>query len=55
VNEAEAETVRRIFRSDPALGSVRLLGDQLAREGVVGKAGRPLACGTLFRLPRNRN
>ncbi len=46
VNDAEAETVRMIFRRYVELGSVRLLADELAGIGVVSKrregaGGRP--------------
>jgi site-specific DNA recombinase len=65
VNEAEAETVRHIFRSYLAVGSVRLLQEQLAREGIRSKArpwivdqkmrgGRLLARGALYTLLQNR-
>ena len=37
VNEAEAETVRLIFRRYSELGSVRILGHELDRLGVVSK------------------
>ena len=52
VNEAEAETVRMIFRRYAELGSVRLLGHELDRLGVVSKrregAGGVLAGGNRF-------
>ena len=54
VNEAEAETVRHVFRSYLALGSVRLLQEQLASEGSVSKAGQPLSRGALYTLLGNR-
>jgi site-specific DNA recombinase len=67
INEAEAETVRKIYRSDLVLGSVRLLKEQLAIEGVRGKARRngadendmwgrrvPLARGAIYTLLQNR-
>ncbi|HEV7264491.1 MAG TPA: recombinase family protein [Falsiroseomonas sp.] len=53
-NEAEAATVRRIYAAYLALGSVRLLHEQLKAEGVVGKSGRPLGRGALFHLLQNR-
>ena len=52
VNDAEAETVRTIFRRYAELGSVRLLGHELDRLGVVNKrregAGGVLAGGNRF-------
>ena len=67
VNEAEAETVRYIFRRYLALGSVRLLKEQLAIEGVRSKVrqsmdaaddanigGVPLARGAIYTLLQNR-
>jgi DNA invertase Pin-like site-specific DNA recombinase len=54
VNEAEADAVRRVFRLYLALGSVRLLGEQLALDGVRSKAGQPLSRGALYTLLQNR-
>ncbi|HEV7268248.1 MAG TPA: recombinase family protein [Falsiroseomonas sp.] len=54
VDEAEAATVRRIYADYLALGSVRLLQERLAAEGVAGKAGRPLSRGALFHMLANR-
>ena len=64
VNEAEAETVRHIFRRYAELGSVWDLKDELDRDGIVGKVctdrfgrttgGRPLARGPLYRMLQNR-
>jgi site-specific DNA recombinase len=54
VDEAGAETVRRVFRLYVDLGSVRLLRERLARDGVRSKAGRPLSRGALYTLLRNR-
>lgn len=52
VNEVEAETVRMIFRRYAELGSVRALGHELDRLGVVSKrregAGGVLAGGNRF-------
>ena len=52
VNDAEAETVRMIFHRYAELGSVRLLGHELDRLGVVSKrregAGGVLAGGNRF-------
>ena len=39
MNEAEADTVRHVFRSYLALGSVRLLQEQLAVDGVREQGG----------------
>lgn len=52
VNPAEAETVRMIFRRYAALGSVRLLAEELSGLGIVSKrregAGGVLAGGNRF-------
>jgi hypothetical protein len=52
VNDAEAETVRMIFRRYVEIGSVRILADDLAGIGVVSKrregAGGALAGGNRF-------
>ncbi|MGD9668547.1 MAG: recombinase family protein [Hyphomicrobiaceae bacterium] len=63
VNEAEAETVRMIFRRYADLGSVRLLGHELDRLGVVSKrregaagvlaGGNRLSRGALYTLLQN--
>lgn len=63
VNEDEAETVRHIFRRYTELGSVRLLGLELLRGGIVSKhridrhgrpfGGKPLARGALYRMLQN--
>jgi len=37
INEAEAKTVREIFKLYLELGSVRLLKDELARRGIISK------------------
>jgi site-specific DNA recombinase len=37
INDAEAKTVREIFRLYLELGSVRLLKDELARRGIISK------------------
>ena len=62
--EAEAETVRHIFRRYAALGSVRLLQQELEFEGITGKrwtsaagrswGGRPIARGALYLILQNR-
>ncbi len=64
VNEPEAERVRHIFRRYAALGSVRLLGHELERDGIVSKSRRsatgepygakPLARGALYLMLQNR-
>ncbi len=64
VNEAEAETVRHIYRRYVALGSVRALQEELVRDGIVSKrrvsshgepkGGKPLVRGALYLLLQNR-
>src|SRR5215475_13963410 len=64
VNEAEAATVRHIYRRYAALGSVLALKEELDRDGVVSKArvdkygrrlgGKPLARGALYLMLQNR-
>ena len=64
VNEAEAETVRHIFRRYVALRSVRLLAEDLANSGITSKrwlstsgrqwGGQPLARGALYLMLQNR-
>jgi site-specific DNA recombinase len=64
VVENEAETVRHIFRRYAALGSVRLLRDELDAAGTRSKSwtsstgrhwgGRPLVRGALYRMLQNR-
>jgi hypothetical protein len=64
VNEAEAETVRHIYRRYAELGSVRTLKDELDRDGIVSKlrvdrykrqtGGKPLARGALYLMLQNR-
>ena len=63
VNEAEAATVRLIFQRYLKLRSVRLLKEELARDGVVSKArvsskgnqsgGLPFGRGALYELLAN--
>jgi DNA invertase Pin-like site-specific DNA recombinase len=63
VNEAEAETVRHIYRCYAELGSVRALKDELDRDGIVSKrrvdrygrqtGGKPLARGALYLMLQN--
>ena len=62
--EREAETVRHIFRRYAALGSARLLKQELEAEGIAGKrwtsvsgrrwGGRPIGRGALYLMLRNR-
>jgi DNA invertase Pin-like site-specific DNA recombinase len=64
VNEAEAATVRHIFRRYAALGSVRCLKAELAAEGIVSKlrvsqsgrrwGGKRLGRGALYLMLQNR-
>ncbi len=62
--EGEAETVRHIFRRYAALGSVRLLQQELEAHGIAGKSwtsasgrswgGKPLGRGALYLILQNR-
>ncbi len=62
--EREAETVRHIFGSYAALGSVRLLQQELEADGIAGKSwtsasgrrwgGKPIGRGALYLILRNR-
>ena len=64
VNEAEADTVRSIFRRYRELGSVRLLKERLDAEDVASKrrtapdgrpyGGKPLTRGALYHMLQNR-
>ncbi len=67
INNAEADTVRHIFRSYQRLGSVRLLAAQLAAEGIGNKVRtgklnghpapvghHPMSRGSLYLLLQNR-
>ncbi|MGB6909859.1 MAG: recombinase family protein [Methyloceanibacter sp.] len=59
VNEAEAETVRYIFRRYQELRSVRLLKEHLDAAGILSKrrhlhGGKPIARGALYLLLQNR-
>ena len=54
VNEAEAETVRRIFEKFTKTGSVTKLVRALRDEGVRGKRGRLIDKGYVYQLFRNR-
>ena len=63
VNEAEAETVRHIFERYLKLRSVRLLKEELTRDGIVSKVrvsrkgiesgGQPFGRGALYELLAN--
>jgi hypothetical protein len=64
VIESEAETVRHIFRRYAALGSVRLLQQELEAHGIRSKrwtstagrrwGGKPIVRGALYRMLQNR-
>jgi site-specific DNA recombinase len=64
VIESEADTVRHIFRRYAALGSVRLLKEELDAAGIRSKSwtssagrcwgGKPLARGALYLMLQNR-
>lgn len=64
VNDAEADTVRDIYRHYADLGSVRALKDKLDHHGIVSKVridkygrqtgGKPFARGALYRMLQNR-
>jgi site-specific DNA recombinase len=54
VNEAEAERVRSIFTRFLRIGSATELARALAREGVLGKRGKPIDKGVLYKLLNNR-
>ncbi|MCH9054199.1 MAG: recombinase family protein, partial [Proteobacteria bacterium] len=64
VDEAEAKTVRHIYRRYATLGSVWALKEELDRDGIVSKVrvdrygratgGNPLARGALYTMLRNR-
>ena len=64
IDQAEAKTVRHIFRRYAALGSVWALKEELDRDGIVSKVrvnrygratgGNPLARGALYTMLGNR-
>jgi site-specific DNA recombinase len=64
INAAEAETVCHIYRRYAELGSVRTLGEELDRNGIVSKrrtdrfgrpaGGKPFSRGALYLLLQNR-
>src|SRR5439155_5785342 len=61
---SEAETVRHMFRRYAALGSVRLVKEELEAHGITGKSwtsasgrswgGKPIGRGALYLLLQNR-
>lgn len=53
VNEREAEAVRDIFRLYAAGKSYSYIVDQMKKNGVVGKRGRPIGVNSLFEILRN--
>jgi len=54
INEAEAATVRMIFKRFVAIGSATKLAKALAAEGVRTKSGRPVDKGYIYRLLNSR-
>jgi len=54
INEAEAATVRMIFKRFVAIGSATKLAKELAAEGVHTKSGRPIDKGYIYRLLNSR-
>jgi DNA invertase Pin-like site-specific DNA recombinase len=54
VNEPEAELVRSIFERFVKIGSATKLAQALAAEGVVGKRGKPIDKGAIYKLLSNR-
>jgi DNA invertase Pin-like site-specific DNA recombinase len=54
INEAEAATVRMIFKRFVAIGSATKLAKELAAEGVRTKSGRPVDKGYIYRLLNSR-
>ena len=54
VNEAEAKTVRSIFRRFLTVGSATILARTLAAEGVTTKRGRAIDKGDLYKILNNR-
>jgi site-specific DNA recombinase len=54
VNEPEAEVVRSIFERFVTIGSATKLAQALAAEGVVGKRGKPIDKGAIYKLLNNR-
>jgi len=54
INEAEAATVRHMFRRFVELGSATLLTRELVAKGTLNKRGKPVDKGFLYKLFRNR-
>ncbi|MCA4917848.1 MAG: recombinase family protein [Roseomonas sp.] len=54
INEAEAATVRMIFKRFVAIGSATRLAKALVAEGVRTKSGRPVDKGYIYRLLNSR-
>jgi hypothetical protein len=54
IDEAEAETVRMIFKRFVQLGSATTLARTLVAEKVTGKRGRPIDKGLVYKLLNNR-
>jgi hypothetical protein len=54
VNEPEADLVRSIFERFARTGSATKLAQALAAEGVVGKRGKPIDKGAIYKLINNR-
>ena len=54
VNEAEAETVRMIFRRFMTVGSTSALARQLHAEGLLTKRGKPVSHGYVYKIVKNR-
>jgi site-specific DNA recombinase len=54
INEPEAELVRSVFERFVKMGSATKLAQVLAAEGVVGKRGKPIDKGVLYKLLNNR-
>jgi site-specific DNA recombinase len=54
INEPEAALVRSIFERFVKMGSATKLAQALASEGVVGKRGKPIDKGVLYKLLNNR-
>ncbi|MBF0339739.1 MAG: recombinase family protein [Magnetococcales bacterium] len=54
IDEAEAETVRTLFRRFIEIGSVTQMVKEMGEGGVVGKYGKPLDKGAVYRLLGHR-
>jgi DNA invertase Pin-like site-specific DNA recombinase len=54
VNETEAALVRRIFERFVRLGSATKLVDDLRRDGVLNKRGKPIDKSFVYKLLKNR-